>query len=65
MFNFMIIFSWINLFATYAPRIYIIIKIYFFFSWSLTSHFTLFIHNLECMISSIFSITFAFLFLMF
>ena len=61
----MIIFNWINLFAVSAPRIHIIIKIYFFFSWFLASHFTLFIYNFECMILSIFSIIFALLFLMF
>ena len=60
----MIIFSWINLFAVFASRTHIIIKTYFFFSWSLASHFTFFIYNFECMISSIFLIVFAFSFLM-
>ena len=62
--DFMIIFNWINLFAIFASRIHIIIKTYFFFLWFLTSHFTLFIYNFECMISSIFLITFASSFLM-
>ena len=65
MFDFMITFNWINLFATFASRIHIIIKTYFFFSWSLTNHFTLSIYNFKCMISSVFSIIFTFSFLMF
>ena len=65
MFNFIIIFSWINLFATFALRTYNIIKIYFFFSWFLANHFMLFIYNFECIISSVFSIIFASLFLIF
>ena len=64
MFDFMIIFSWINLFATSALRIHVIINTYFFFSLFLTSHFTLFICNFECMISSIFFIIFVSSFLM-
>ena len=61
----MIIFSWINLFAIFASRIYVIINAYFFFLLFLASHFTFFTCNLECMISSIFFIIFAFSFLMF
>ena len=64
MFDFMIIFNWINLFAVFAPRTHIIIETYFFFSWFLASHFTLSICNFECMISSVFSIAFALSFLM-
>ena len=62
--DFMIIFNWINLFAAFASRIHVIINAYFFFSLFLENHFTLFICNLECMISSIFFIVFAFSFLM-
>ena len=65
MFDFMIIFNWISLFAAFASRTHIIIKTYFFFLWFLANHFTLSIYNSECMISSIFSITFALSFLMF
>ena len=62
--DFMIIFNWINLFATSALRIHVIINAYFFFSLFLANHFTLFIYNLECMISWIFFIIFASSFLM-
>ena len=62
--DFIIIFNWINLFAVFASRIHVIIDEYFFFSLFLASHFTLFIYNLECMISSIFFIIFVFSFLM-
>ena len=61
----MIIFNWINLFATFASRIHIIINAYFFFSLFLINYFTFFICNLKCMISSIFFIIFVFFFLMF
>ena len=64
MFDFMISFSWINLFAASASRTHIIIDAYFFLSQFLASHFTLFICNLECMISPAFSIIFASSFLM-
>ena len=62
--DFMIIFNWINLFAIFASRIYVIINAYFFFSLFLASHFTFFIYNFECMISLIFFIIFVFSFLM-
>ena len=65
MFDFIINFNWINLFAISASRIHIIINTYFFFSFSLTSHFISSICNSECMMSSILFIIFAFLFLMF
>ena len=64
MFDFMIIFNWINLFAIFASRIHVIINMYFFFSLSFVNHFTLFIYNFECMISSIFFIIFVSSFLM-
>ena len=60
----MIIFSWINLFVVTAPRIHVIINAYFFFSLFLKSHFTFFIYNLKCMISSTFFIVFVLFFLM-
>ena len=59
----MIIFNWINLFATFALRIHVIIDTYFFFSLFFASHFTFFIYNFKCIISLIFFIIFAFLFL--
>ena len=62
--DFMIIFNWINLFAVFASRIHVIIDAYFFFLLFLESHFTFFIYNFECMISSIFFIIFVFFFLM-
>ena len=64
MFDFMINFNWINLFAISTSRIHIIINAYFFFSLFLTNHFTFFIYNIECMMSSIFFIIFVLSFLM-
>ena len=63
--DFMIIFCWINLFATFASRTHIIINAYFFLSQFFANHFTLFICNLECIISSTFFIIFISSFLMF
>ena len=48
----------------FALRIHVIMNIYFFFSFFLTSHFIFFICNLECIMTSILFITFVFLFLM-
>ena len=62
--DFMIIFNWINLFATSASRTHVIINAYFFFSLFLASHFTFSIYNFECMILSTFFIIFASSFLM-
>ena len=61
----MIKFSWINLFAIFALRIYVIINAYFFFSLFLISYFAFFSCNFECMMTSIFFIIFAFSSLMF
>ena len=65
MFNFIIIFSWINLFAVFTLRTHIIINAYFFFLLFLTNYFIFFIYNFKCIISFIFFIIFVFLFLMF
>ena len=65
MFDFIINFNWINLFAISTSRIHIIINMYFFFSLFLTNHFIFFIYNFKCMMLSTFFIIFAFSFLIF
>ena len=65
MFNFIINFNWISLFAIFASRIHVIINAYFFLSQFLANHFTFFIYNFKCMISSTFFIIFVSSFLMF
>ena len=62
--DFMISFSWINLFAASAPRTHVIIDAYSFLSQFLASHSTLFICSFGCMTSPAFSTTFAPSFLM-
>ena len=64
MFEFIIKLNWISLFTIFVSRIHVIINTYFF-SLFLTSHFTFFICNLVCMMTSILFITFALSFLIF
>ena len=64
-FNFIIKFSWINLFAISTLYTHIIINIYFFFSFFLTSLFIFSIYNLKFMTTSTFFIVFVSSFLIF